>query len=269
MNINVSQSCSWCNELNDVTAPPVFCRSCGHRADVARMFCNCEHCTQNTVRHLYSVLFGKQMPEAVYSVLFGKQMPEAESERNITMPINKDEALAAVIHERLVDYYRKSPTEERAELIALWREHHPEAANEVSSVYKPLIQVDVREKGDSPDDPDEQWTNDTYFVTLRRRPDRVFKTERGMIQLGISALSGTARHDWREFQAIKNQLAGPECEAFELYPAEARLLDPSNYYTMWCFPGIRRIAVGKDVRDVRQADDAIAPQRAFPKREFT
>ena len=29
---------------------------------------------------------------------------------------------------------------------------------------------------------------------------------------------GTARHDWRDFQAIKNQLAGPECEAFELVP---------------------------------------------------
>ena len=87
-----------------------------------------------------------------------------------------------------------------------------------------------------------------------------------MIQLGISALDGTARHDWREFQWIKNQLAGEECEAFELYPAESRLLDPSNYYTLWCFPGLKRIKVGsEEVRRQWDADEALAPQRALPK----
>jgi hypothetical protein len=177
---------------------------------------------------------------------------------------DRDEFLAQQIHEHLQDYKRKDPRAEKDELIAMWRRHHPEAANEVSSALRPLMLVDSRERNDSPDAPDEQWTNDTYFVTLRRRPDRVFGTDEGMIQLGIAALDGTARHDWRDFQAIKNQLAGSDCEAFELYPAESRLLDPSNYYTVWCFPGVRRIKVGNEIRDVRQADDAIAPQRQFP-----
>ena len=93
----------------------------------------------------------------------------------------------------------------------------------------------------------------------------MFDTRGGVIQLGISALDGTARHDWREFQAIKNQLAGPECEAFELYPAESRLLDPSNYYTLWCFPGLRHIRVGKkEGRRVWGQDQAMAPQRELP-----
>lgn len=101
---------------------------------------------------------------------------------------------------------------------------------------------------------------------MRRKPDQVFGTRQGMIQLGINTHDGTARHDWREFQAIKNQLAGPECEAFELYPAESRLLDPSNYYALWCFPGIKRIKVGgNEPRRVWDVDVALAPQRELPK----
>jgi len=102
-------------------------------------------------------------------------------------------------------------------------------------------------------------------VTVRRwSKDPVFGTGGGMIQIGINALDGTARHDWREFQMIKNQIAGPECEAFELYPAERRLLDPSNYYTLWCFPGLKKIKVGHaEGRRVLDANEALAPQRAF------
>lgn len=40
----------------------------------------------------------------------------------------------------------------------------------------------------------------------------------------------TTRHDWRDFQQIKNELCGPESEAVEIYPAESRLVDTSNEY---------------------------------------
>lgn len=67
-------------------------------------------------------------------------------------------------------------------------------------------------------------------------------------------------------QAIKNQLAGAECEGFELFPAESRLLDPSNYYTMWCFPSLGRLRVGLDEgRRVWDQDEAMAPQRGLAK----
>lgn len=170
------------------------------------------------------------------------------------------------ILKRIADYERlRDAGEERAKLVALWRKHHPEAAQETSSANKPLVLVDRLDKPIA-NEPDEQWTNDTYFVTLRRHDrDRVFGTSGGMIQLGIAALDGTARHDWREFQAIKNQLAGEETEAFELYPAESRLLDPSNYYTLWCFPGLKYLKVGIVKREVLDADRALAPQRAFAK----
>jgi hypothetical protein len=171
---------------------------------------------------------------------------------------------------RVNDYNKYDFKAARAELVARWREAHPEAAVEVSSVHRPLDLNWSRQAGESSDLPDQIWVNDIYHVTLRRVIDRVFGSAQGVIQLGINTHDGTARHDWREFQAIKNQLAGDECEAFELYPAESRLLDPSNYYTLWCFPGIKRLKVGReDGRRVWDADEALAPQRGFAKESKT
>ncbi|HTA46402.1 MAG TPA: hypothetical protein VK789_28360 [Bryobacteraceae bacterium] len=169
----------------------------------------------------------------------------------------------AMLKERLLDYDLEDTLKLRERLIERWRAAHPAAACQQSSYLRPLIKDEQWER-QTPEDPDEGWYNDIYYVTLRRRPDKVFETKQGMIQLGIASHDGSARHDWRDYQAIKNQLAGPECEGFELFPAESRLLDPSNYYTLWCFPGVKRIHVGRyDTRYVLDAHEAFAPQRAM------
>jgi hypothetical protein len=172
-------------------------------------------------------------------------------------------ALIAEIARRNRDYTSGDIERERAELVKLWREAHPEAASEPPSAKRPLLKVNEGVVDDI--DRPEVWVNDIYQVMVRRATvDPVFGSA-SMIQIGIHTHSGTARHDWREFQEIKNQVAGDECEAFELYPAESRLLDPSNYYTLWCFPGLKRgIKVGKrEGRWVLDADEALAPQRGF------
>jgi len=172
----------------------------------------------------------------------------------------------AIIKDRLLQYDDPAvnPAAIRDKLVTRWREAHPAAAAERSESVRPLIRW-AEWKKHAPDEPDEIWFNDIYHVTLRRREkDPVFGSSAGMIQLGINTHDGTARHDWREFQAIKNQLAGPETEAFELYPAESRLLDPSNYYSLWCFPGVRRLKVGVEIRDLRAQDVALSPQRGLP-----
>ena len=51
--------------------------------------------------------------------------------------------------------------------------------------------------------------------------------------LSIKRLDRRPLHDWRDLQRIKNELCGPECEAVELYPSEARLVDTSNQYHLW------------------------------------
>jgi hypothetical protein len=180
--------------------------------------------------------------------------------------MNLPEEQAKEVTKRLEDYGNTDATEQREKLIRLWRKHHPAAAKEKSVALHPLMCIHTKQPGEAPENPDSEWANDVYNVTFRwRQRDTLFNTDSGIIQLGISALDGTARHDWREFQAIKNQLAGEECEAFELYPAESRLLDPSNYYSLWCFPGLKHIRLGyRGPRDVRPPSNAIAPQREFP-----
>jgi hypothetical protein len=186
-------------------------------------------------------------------------------------PTDKMAEMLKTIRTRAGDYNLGRVQRERDELIALWKAAYPDAANERSEALKPLLMVghhEPPEKQDprKPREPDEQWANDLYIIMVRRwKDDLVFGTRGGMVQIGISSHDGTARHDWRHLQAIKSQIAGPEVEGFELFPAESRLLDPSNYYTIWCFPGLRRIKVGSEEgRRNWTANEALAPQRDQP-----
>jgi hypothetical protein len=181
--------------------------------------------------------------------------------------IANDKAVRRELLTRLGDYERQNPSDLRDRLVARWKAAHPDAAAETSAAFHPLVRLEEFVKS-NPSEPDEIWFNDLYNVTVRRhKKDPVFGSGGGMIQIGICAFDGSARHDFREMQAIKNQLAGEETEGFELFPAESRLLDPSNYYTLWCFPGVRRLRIGQPDRLVRDADVAWAPQRRLANPE--
>lgn len=41
-------TCSWCDTLNPVEDE--FCSTCGHRAQRARMFCDCPRCSGPLIR---------------------------------------------------------------------------------------------------------------------------------------------------------------------------------------------------------------------------
>lgn len=45
-----------------------------------------------------------------------------------------------------------------------------------------------------------------------------------------------AVRDWRHFQAIKNEVAGPEREAVEIFPPESELVDSANEYHLFVLP---------------------------------
>lgn len=74
---------------------------------------------------------------------------------------------ADTIRQRLEDYKRQDVSQQRNELVKRWREEHPEAAKEQSSVLKPLIR-DKEYRKSSPSGPDEFWYNDTYNVVAAR-----------------------------------------------------------------------------------------------------
>ena len=66
------------------------------------------------------------------------------------------------------------------------------------------------------------WENSRYVVVVR---DCGGGGEGKLIWLSIKNADNCARHDWREFKRIKNELVGTDVEAVELYPAESRLVD--------------------------------------------
>ena len=80
--------------------------------------------------------------------------------------------------------------------------------------------------------------------------------------LSIKALDKSASHDWRDFQRIKNEIVGPECEAIEIYPAESRLVDGANQYHLWAFQSYQ-VPLGFNERLVAEGCSNGAVQRPF------
>jgi hypothetical protein len=90
------------------------------------------------------------------------------------------------------------------------------------------------------------FANDLYQV-------QVEEYHPGCLHLNIRRRDGGMVRDWRHFQEIKNQIAGPEREAVELYPAESRKVDTTNKWHLWVQPEGVRIGVGWEQRDVTYA----------------
>ena len=108
------------------------------------------------------------------------------------------------------------------------------------------------------------WENDEYYGCLRT----LQKKEGGIVHvLSITALDNSAKHDWRDFQQLKNMLIGEEWEAVELYPAESRLVDPTNRFYLWCAPkGTFTFGFnyGRNITEMNM--DGMNLQRPFPVR---
>jgi hypothetical protein len=102
------------------------------------------------------------------------------------------------------------------------------------------------------------WKNDVYTVIRLEAASTTGETDPA-VYLSIRRNDRRPARDWRDFQRIKNQLAGPEYEGIELYPAESRLIDSANQYHLWCFPF--QMPFGYNERDVQTqaVADAEAP----------
>jgi hypothetical protein len=86
-----------------------------------------------------------------------------------------------------------------------------EEERKVSNIFlNSRYQVDVRDAEPAPGWPQMKW------LSIKRLDRAPIGEER-----------------FRDFQRIKNELVGKECEAVELYPAESRLVDTANQYHLW------------------------------------
>lgn len=85
------------------------------------------------------------------------------------------------------------------------------------------------------------WLNRVYQVAVRDHdPGEEWPA---MVHLSIKRLDRQrpGQERFRDFQRIKNELVGPECEALELYPAESRLVDSADQFHLFAVkePGVR------------------------------
>jgi hypothetical protein len=106
------------------------------------------------------------------------------------------------------------------------------------------------------------WTNDRYTVIARPLSDQP-----GWLWLSIRRNDRRPVRDWRDLQRIKADIADPEREAVELYPAESRLVDTSNQYHLWVAPEGVVFPFGYTERllvDTAEAAAANARQRRLP-----
>jgi len=94
----------------------------------------------------------------------------------------------------------------------------------------------------------ETWQSFIYRIVRRRARIELFGLSKEITQLDICRRDEQPCHNWSDLQDIKNQLHGPENEALELYPAESRLVDPSNHYLLWCVPKGIRLPIGHTTR---------------------
>lgn len=56
MNGTIVVSCSWCHESNEAEMGGVLCSNCGHRADVARVDCDCGKCSRESADPVFDQL---------------------------------------------------------------------------------------------------------------------------------------------------------------------------------------------------------------------
>ena len=96
------------------------------------------------------------------------------------------------------------------------------------------------------------FVNDLYQVMVE-------PSGQGLLHLNIRRRDGGMFKDWRHFQQIKNEIAGPECEAVELYPAESRKVDTTNKWHLWVFPPGVKLEFGWKDRDVSYDENRHVP----------
>jgi hypothetical protein len=108
---------------------------------------------------------------------------------------------------------------------------------------------------------DEFWENNLYYAGVNR-----FKSKSPFmpsVHLALERRDHEIVRDWRHIQWIKNDILGENVEAYEIFPAESRLVDTANVYHLWAFPAGYRIPVPIAMARGRMVVNDATNQRAF------
>ena len=80
------------------------------------------------------------------------------------------------------------------------------------------------------------WVNPEYHVMQWTGSDANGVVHEPALKGLCDYLCIRGPHDWRKMQDIKNQLCGEAREAFEIYPAERRVIDDDDQYHLIVLP---------------------------------
>lgn len=78
------------------------------------------------------------------------------------------------------------------------------------------------------------YSNSYYYVEAMWHNDN--KGQPCYCAIRITNTDQSAHHDWREFQRIKNEVAGDDWCGYELYPPEQHLIDNANFFMLYAVP---------------------------------
>ena len=110
------------------------------------------------------------------------------------------------------------------------------------------------------------WENNRYSVITRIVFDEIFKVP--VLSLSFKDYYRTTHRDWRDFQNIKNELAGMESRAFEVYPEDSHLMDTANQFWLWCFPVGHSPKIGLFQERIARGEGILnSKQRPFRKQD--
>lgn len=111
----------------------------------------------------------------------------------------------------------------------------------------------LRQFANIPEHLKEVWrhTGDEFHELWRSREYEVFVRylepndgRGGPLHLSVKRLDREPVYDWRHKQSIKNEIAGPDREAVEIFPDERRLVDGANQTHLYVLPRGARVPFG-------------------------
>lgn len=89
---------------------------------------------------------------------------------------------------------------------------------------------------------DEVWVNSRYQVVVDYQSPEDGRA--GAMHLSLHTHDRGPMRNWRHLQQIKNEVAGEERWAVEVFPPESKLADTSNEYHLWVMPEGTPLVIG-------------------------
>lgn len=79
----------------------------------------------------------------------------------------------------------------------------------------------------------------------------------GAVHLAVSSLSGI-RPTWHEMQRIKDEIAGYDATAIEVYPPKDKIVDEADMFHIWVIPGQLPFGLHVTGRTMRKVEGGLA-----------